>query len=94
MLVVSVAGSQCNCVCILQSVYYGLYFARDNTFSFTQSFFLCTMLRGPRPPDNTPIDDIEKGDDVEPKKAEKETKESAERGDEVHRAHPDAPLEL
>ena len=43
------------------------------------------------PPDNYPVDDLDKGDDAE---AEKEAEESSKRGDEVHRAHPDAPLEF
>ena len=44
-----------------------------------------------RPPDNNPVDDLDKGDDAE---AEKEAEESSKWGDEVHRAHPDAPLEF
>ena len=44
-----------------------------------------------RPPDNYPVDDLDKGDDAE---AEKEAEESSKRGDEVHRAHPDAPLKF
>ena len=47
------------------------------------------MHDAPRPPDNDPIDDLDKGDDAE---AKKEAKESAERCDELYRSHPDAPL--
>ena len=43
------------------------------------------------PPDNYPVDDLDKGDDAE---AEKEAEESSKRGDEVHWAHSDAPLKL
>ena len=49
------------------------------------------MHDAPRPPDNNPVDDLDKGDDAE---AEKKAEESSKRGDEVHRAHPDAPLEF
>ena len=59
MLLVSVAGSQCNCVCILQSVYYGLYFARDNHFLFYT--IILFVQHAPRPHDNDPINDLEKG---------------------------------
>ena len=45
-----------------------------------------------RPPDNYPVDDLDKGDDAE---AEKEAKdEPSKRGDEVNRAHLDAPLKF
>ena len=43
------------------------------------------------PPDNQPVDDLDKRDDAE---AEKEAEESSKRGDEVHWAHPDPPLKL
>ena len=49
------------------------------------------MHHTPRPPDNDPVDDLDEGDNAE---AEKEAKESSERCDEVHWAHPDAPLEF
>ena len=49
------------------------------------------MHHTPRPPDNDPVDDLDEGDDAE---AEKETEEPSERGDEVHRAHPDAPFKF
>ena len=49
------------------------------------------MHHTPRPSDNYPVDDLDKGDDAE---AEKEAEESSKRGDEVHWAHPDAPLEF
>ena len=45
----------------------------------------------PGPPDNYPVDDLDKGDDAE---AEKEAKESTKRGDEVYRAHLDPPLKF
>ena len=44
-----------------------------------------------RPSDNDPVDDLDEGDDAE---TEKEAEESSKRGDEVHRAHPDAPLKF
>ena len=44
-----------------------------------------------RPLDYYPVDDLNKGDDAE---AEKEAEESSKRGDEVHRAHLDAPLKF
>ena len=50
---------------------------------------LSSVHHTPRPPDNDPVDDLEEGDDAE---AEKEAEESSKRGDEVHWAHPDAPL--
>ena len=49
------------------------------------------MHNASRPPDNDPVDDLDEGDDAE---AEKEAEESSKRGDEVHRAHPDAPLKF
>ena len=49
------------------------------------------MHNASRPPDNDPVDDLDEGDDAE---AEKEAKESSKRGDEVHRANPDAPLKF
>ena len=49
------------------------------------------MHHASRPPDNDPVDDLDEGDDAE---AEKEAEESSKRGDEVHWAHPDAPLEF
>ena len=49
------------------------------------------MHHTPRPPDNDPVDDLDKGNDAE---AEKEAEESSKRGDEVHRTHPDAPLKF
>ena len=52
---------------------------------------LSSVHQAPRPPDNDPVDDLDKGDDAE---AEKEAEESSKRGDEVHRAHPNAPLEF
>ena len=54
-----------------------------------QSFSIVQHVSGP--PYNYPVDDLDKGDDAE---AEKEAEESSKRGDEVHRAHPDAPLEF
>ena len=42
-----------------------------------------------RPPDNYPVDDLDKGDDAE---AEKEAEESSKRGDEVHWPHLDVSL--
>ena len=42
-----------------------------------------------RPPDNYPVDDLDKGDEAE---AEKESEESSKRGDEVHWPHLDASL--
>ena len=53
--------------------------------------FSCTPCFESRPPDNNPVDDLDKGDDAE---AEKEAEESSKRGDEVHRAHPDAPFKF
>ena len=53
-----------------------------------QSLSLVQHVSGP--PDNYPVDDLDKGDDAE---AEKEAEESAKRGDEVHRAL-DAPLKF
>ena len=44
-----------------------------------------------RSPDNQPVENLDKGDDAE---AEKEAEESAKGGDEVHRAHLDAPLKF
>ena len=44
-----------------------------------------------RTPDNQPVENLDKGDDTE---AEKEAEESSKRGDEVHRAHLDAPLKF
>ena len=44
-----------------------------------------------RPSYNNPVDDLDEGDNAE---AEEEAKESSKRGNEVHRAHPDAPLEF
>ena len=50
---------------------------------------LSSVHQAPRPPDNDPVDDLDKGDDAE---AKKEAKEPSKRGDEVHRAHLDTPL--
>ena len=49
------------------------------------------MHQTPRPSDNDPVDDLDEGDDAE---AEKKAEESSKRGDEVHRAHLDAPLKF
>ena len=54
-----------------------------------QSLSLVQHVSGP--PDNYPVDDLDKGDDAE---AEKEAEESPKRGDEVHRVHLDAPLKF
>ena len=52
---------------------------------------LSSVHQAPRPPDNDPVDDLDKGDDA---KAQKEAEESSKRGDEVNRAHPDASLKF
>ena len=44
-----------------------------------------------RPPNNYPVDDLDKRDDAE---AEKEAKESTKRGDEVNWSHLDPPLKI
>ena len=49
------------------------------------------MHHASRPSYNNPVDDLDKRDDAE---AEKKAEESSKRGDEVYRAHPDAPLEF
>ena len=54
-----------------------------------QSLSLVQHISGP--PDNYPVDDLDKGDDAE---AEKEAEESSKRGDEVHRVQLDAPLKF
>ena len=54
-----------------------------------QSFFVVQHVSGP--PDNYPVDDLDKGDDAE---AEKEAEESSKGGDEVHRAHLYAPFKF
>ena len=54
-----------------------------------QSFFVVQHVPGP--PDNYPVDDLDKGDDAE---AEKEAKESSKRGDEVNWSHLDPPLKF
>ena len=43
------------------------------------------------PPDNYPVDDLDKRDDAA---AEKEAKESTKRGDEVNWSHLDPPLKF
>ena len=58
---------------------------------FQSKISLFSVQHISRPPENYPVDDLDKGDDAE---AEKEAEESSKRGDEVHRAHPDAPLEF
>ena len=56
---------------------------------FHSKISLFSVQHVSRPPENYPVDDLDKGDDAE---AEKEAEESSKRGDEVHWAHPDAPL--
>ena len=58
---------------------------------FQSKISLFSVQHVSRPPDNYPVDDLDKGDDAE---AEKEAEESSKRGDEVHRAHLDAPLKF
>ena len=42
-------------------------------------------------PSNSPVYNLDEGDDAE---AKAEPKEASKRGDKVHGAHPDAPLQL
>ena len=71
----------------------------ETVFLFILFLFLLSIIwqslslvqHGSGPPDNYPVDDLDKGDDAE---AEKEAEESSKRGDEVHRAHLDAPLKF
>ena len=56
-----------------------------------QRSHLPPLQQAPWPPDNYPVENLDKGDDAE---AEKEAEESSKRGDEVHRAHSDAPLKF
>ena len=49
------------------------------------------MHHASRPPDNYPVDDLDKRDDAE---AEKEAEESTKRGDEVNWSHLDPPLKF
>ena len=56
---------------------------------FQSNISLFSVQHVSRPPDNYPVDDLDKGDDAE---AEKEAEESSKRGDEVHWAHLDASL--
>ena len=58
---------------------------------FQSKISLFSVHHVSRPPENYPVDDLDKRDDAE---AEKEAKESSKRGDEVHRAHLDAPLKF
>ena len=54
-----------------------------------QSLSLVQHVSGP--PDNYPVDDLDKGDDAE---AEKKAKEPSKRGDEVNWSHLDPPLKF
>ena len=45
----------------------------------------------PNEPGNSPVHDLDEGDDAE---AKAEPKQASEGGDEVNRAHSDAPLKL
>ena len=54
-----------------------------------QSLSLVQHVSGP--PDNYPVDDLDKGDDAE---AEKEAEESSKRGDEVNWSHLDPSLKF